>query len=108
MGTDGTEDNVDETGVAAVETIPMKAETAKADPLVAKILEWEKTKHKAMTLFGKMDDLADEIIPQLKKRKRQKISDGRFARVKDNFARKNKAFKQAGIPRFEIEILAAD
>lgn len=98
-----TAEGIDEEVAAAA---PNNAEAK--DPLVEKIIAYEKMKCKARQCFIRADEMSEEIIPQLKKRKRVKISDGRFARIKDNFARKNKAFKQAGIERYEIEILSAD
>ena len=76
------------------------------DALADKIVEWERLQHKARASYTKADELLEEIMPLLKKRKKVRISEGRVARLKDNFARRNKAFKQCGVNRFEIEILS--
>jgi len=76
------------------------------DELADKIIAMEKLQHKARANYAAADELAEEIIPLLKKRKKVRISDGRVARLKDNFARRNKAFKQCGVNRFEVEILS--
>ncbi|MCI0357287.1 MAG: hypothetical protein L0211_02235 [Planctomycetaceae bacterium] len=68
-----------------------------------KIEEHLQARERGKTHYALADKLLDELITELKPGTEIELSDGRVARLVDNFADgKNKHFKPTGVARFEI------
>jgi hypothetical protein len=68
-----------------------------------KIEQHLEARERGKTHYALADRLLDELIKTLKPGQEVKLSDGRVARLVDNFADgKNKHFKPTGVSRFEI------
>jgi hypothetical protein len=55
-------------------------------------------------LYTKSDPILDELVERLRNGALVPLTDRKFARLRDNFADRNKVYRAHGISRFEIEV----
>ena len=61
-------------------------------------------KDAAKKKYAEADELADRVIALLKPGRVISLDGGREAEIVDNFAIRNKTFRQCGVSRFEIKV----
>lgn len=57
----------------------------------------------AKAAYGKMDDLLEKLIPEMRLSEAVSAGDGRQAQLVDNYATKNVSWKSSAHRRFEIK-----
>lgn len=73
--------------------------------LAAKIRAHERSLQRGKREYKRADELLKEILERMRPGQEITLNGRRKARLKDNFAEKNTAYRALGIRRFEIEIV---
>ncbi len=73
--------------------------------LAEKVRRMLAAKDKGRAAYTEAEQLFEEIHPLLEVGEQLDIGEGQLFVIVDNFATKNKAFKQAGVSRFEGKVI---
>lgn len=87
------------------------ATAAKSKPKSAKTKHLEKTaqallaaRDRGKEAYAEADGLMEQLLGQMKPGQVIQLPGGRTAELVDNFATRNKVFKQAGVARFDLKV----